>query len=303
MIRNRKIGFIFQSFNLIPRTSALRNVELPLAYAGVRAAERRERRPGGAGRVGLSDRIEPPAAQLSGGQQQRVAVARAIVTEPVLLLADEPTGALDSHSTAEVLELFDALAAAGRTVVVITHEAEVADHAKRVIEMRDGLIVADARQAAVDEPPPLWPPGASSPVAVAHERRARSCGSRCAGVTANKTPLGADDARHPDRRRGRDHRWSPSAPGRARRSRTRSARWAATPSPITASSTAGGGWAAGGWWRRRRSQASPAARWPATPPARTGTKTREPPSSRIDDAQALADVQRTPQTCWGWRRW
>lgn len=156
VIRNRKIGFIFQSFNLIPRTSALRNVELPLAYAGMRPAERRERALAALDRVGLADRVEHLPSELSGGQQQRVAVARAIATEPVLLLADEPTGALDSHSTEEVLHLFDELAVAGRTVVVITHETEVAQHAKRVVRMRDGQIVSDLRAAAVSSPPPLW---------------------------------------------------------------------------------------------------------------------------------------------------
>ena len=156
VIRNRKIGFIFQSFNLIPRTSALRNVELPLAYAGVRPAERRERALAALDRVGLADRVEHLPSELSGGQQQRVAVARAIATEPVLLLADEPTGALDSHSTEEVLHLFDELAVAGRTVVVITHETEVAQHAKRVVRMRDGQILSDLRAAAVESPPPLW---------------------------------------------------------------------------------------------------------------------------------------------------
>jgi len=165
IIRNRKIGFIFQSFNLIPRTSALRNVELPLAYAGHRAAVRRDIALASLERVGLSSRIDHLPSQLSGGQQQRVAVARAIATEPVLLLADEPTGALDSHSTADVLHLFDALAVAGRTVVVITHEADVAAHAKRVIEMRDGMIVADTRRAGVDQPPPLWQPDSASEVA------------------------------------------------------------------------------------------------------------------------------------------
>ena len=158
LIRNRKIGFIFQSFNLIPRTSALRNVELPLAYAGVSSDVRRRRALEALERVGLSDRVHHTPAELSGGQQQRVAVARAIVTEPVLLLADEPTGALDSHSTADVLELFDRLAVEGRTVVVITHEDEVARHAKRIVRMTDGLVVADERRTALEEPPPLWGP-------------------------------------------------------------------------------------------------------------------------------------------------
>jgi putative ABC transport system ATP-binding protein len=144
-IRNRKIGFIFQSFNLIPRTTALSNVELPLAYAGIRSAERRERARAALARVGLADREHHRPSQLSGGQQQRVAIARAIATNPVLLLADEPTGALDSHSTDEVLALFDALNASGRTVVVITHEEDVAAHAHRVLRMRDGQIVADER--------------------------------------------------------------------------------------------------------------------------------------------------------------
>jgi putative ABC transport system ATP-binding protein len=154
LIRNRKIGFIFQSFNLIPRTSALSNVELPLAYGGIRPAERRRRALDALRRVGLADRAQHGPAELSGGQQQRVAIARAIVTDPVLLLADEPTGALDSRSTAEVLDLFDQLNATGRTVVVITHEEEVAEHAKRVVRMRDGLIQIDERRAPVAAPPP-----------------------------------------------------------------------------------------------------------------------------------------------------
>ncbi|MGV8966278.1 MAG: ABC transporter ATP-binding protein [Cellulomonas sp.] len=154
IVRNRKIGFVFQSFNLIPRTSALSNVELPLAYAGVKLAERRGRAMAALERVGMGNRAGHLPSQLSGGQQQRVAIARALVTDPVLLLADEPTGALDSHSTEEVLALFDELNAAGRTVVVITHEQEVVEHAKRMLRMRDGLIVQDVRQAAIDGPPP-----------------------------------------------------------------------------------------------------------------------------------------------------
>jgi putative ABC transport system ATP-binding protein len=156
LVRNRKIGFVFQSFNLVPRTTAQRNVELPLAYSGVKAAERSARATAALARVGLADRAQHLPSELSGVQQQRVAVARAIVTEPVLLLADEPTGALDSRSTADVLRLFDELALGGRTLVVITHEDEVAHHAKRVIRMSDGKVVSDVRAAAVHEPPPQW---------------------------------------------------------------------------------------------------------------------------------------------------
>jgi putative ABC transport system ATP-binding protein len=156
LVRNRKIGFVFQNFNLIARTSAQRNVELPLAYAGVKAEERSRRATAALARVGLADRANHVPSELSGGQQQRVAVARAIVTEPVLPLGDEPTGALDSHSTAEVLALFDDLAVSGRTLVVITHEDEVAHHAKRVIRMSDGRIVADDRQVGVHDTPPRW---------------------------------------------------------------------------------------------------------------------------------------------------
>jgi putative ABC transport system ATP-binding protein len=153
-IRNRKIGFVFQNFNLIARTTALSNVELPLAYAGLAARERRERALAALAEVGLADRVGHTPAQLSGGQQQRVAIARAMVTGPVILLADEPTGALDSHSTEEVLGLFDQLSVAGRTVVVITHEADVAAHAKRVLKMHDGKIQSDVRNVPVDAPPP-----------------------------------------------------------------------------------------------------------------------------------------------------
>ena len=156
LVRNRKIGFIFQSFNLIARTTALRNVELPLAYAGVDRDERNRRALEALDRVGLADRVEHMPSELSGGQQQRVAVARAIVTEPVLLLADEPTGALDSRSSEDVLRLFDGLAAHGRTVVMITHEDDVAAHAKRVIRMMDGQIASDTRLVARADPPPRW---------------------------------------------------------------------------------------------------------------------------------------------------
>jgi putative ABC transport system ATP-binding protein len=143
-IRNRKIGFVFQSFNLIPRTSALANVELPLMYAGIRAHERRDMATAALEQVGLADRMAHLPSEMSGGQQQRVAVARAIVTEPALILADEPTGNLDTLASDEVMAIFSDLNAAGRTVVLITHEAEIADYASRVVRMRDGLVIADA---------------------------------------------------------------------------------------------------------------------------------------------------------------
>ncbi|UOZ09488.1 ABC transporter ATP-binding protein [Amycolatopsis sp. WQ 127309] len=143
LLRNRKIGFIFQSFNLVPRTSALSNVELPLVYSGLRRSERRRRALAALDMVGLSDRAKHLPSELSGGQIQRVAVARALVTGPAMLLADEPTGNLDRRSTEDVLGVFDRLNRLGRTIVVITHEDEVAAHARRVVRVDDGLIVAD----------------------------------------------------------------------------------------------------------------------------------------------------------------
>ncbi len=142
-LRNRKIGFVFQSFNLVPRTSALANVELPLAYAGLPRAERRRRAEAALAAMGMSDRLAHMPSELSGGQQQRVAVARAIVTNPSLILADEPTGNLDSHSTEDVLAIFEDLNEEGRTVVVITHEPDVAARATRLIRLSDGEIVQD----------------------------------------------------------------------------------------------------------------------------------------------------------------
>ncbi|MGC2373931.1 MAG: ABC transporter ATP-binding protein [Solirubrobacteraceae bacterium] len=153
-LRNRKIGFIFQSFNLVPRTSAVANVELPLAYAGVGRAERRRRAEEALGAVGMTDRLRHEPSELSGGQQQRVAVARAIVTNPSLILADEPTGNLDSHSTEDVLAVFSRLNAEGRTVVLITHEPDVAAQSKRTIRLSDGEIVQDDRSHARHDPPP-----------------------------------------------------------------------------------------------------------------------------------------------------
>lgn len=143
-IRNQKIGFVFQSFNLIPRTSAIRNVELPLVYSGGRDRRARARR--ALEKVGLGDRGRHMPNELSGGEQQRVAVARALIMDPTMILADEPTGNLDSTSTLEIMDLFIELNDTGRTVVLITHEHDVAEFAKRVITLRDGKIVSDARQ-------------------------------------------------------------------------------------------------------------------------------------------------------------
>jgi putative ABC transport system ATP-binding protein len=151
-LRNRYIGFVFQSFNLIPRTRALANVELPLAYAGVSRAERRRAAMAALDEVGLADRVGHVPSELSGGQQQRVAIARALVTNPALILADEPTGNLDTTSGDEVLGIFERLSDEGRTVILITHEDEVATHARRVIRIRDGQIIADAQPAAEGAP-------------------------------------------------------------------------------------------------------------------------------------------------------
>jgi putative ABC transport system ATP-binding protein len=148
-LRNRKIGFVFQSFNLLPRDTALENVELPMVYASVKPADRHKRALWALDRVGLGDRVDHLPNQLSGGQQQRVSIARALVNEPVLLLADEPTGALDSATTKQVMELFVELHKQGMTVVIVTHDPGIAKYAERVVHFKDGLILSDERNVAV----------------------------------------------------------------------------------------------------------------------------------------------------------
>jgi putative ABC transport system ATP-binding protein len=151
-IRNKEIGFVFQTFNLLPRTDALHNVELPLIYAGLPRSVRRERARRALERVGLGARMHHAPNELSGGQRQRVAIARALVNEPSILLADEPTGNLDSATSKEIMDLFDELHAAGNTVVLVTHEPDIAEHAWRQVNLRDGKILSDqptARAAAV----------------------------------------------------------------------------------------------------------------------------------------------------------
>lgn len=140
-LRNRDLGFVFQQFHLLPQLSALDNVIMPMIYAGVPAAERRQRAQAALERVGLGQRLNNKPNQLSGGQQQRVAIARAIINQPALLLADEPTGALDSQTTAEVLDIFDALHRGGMTVVMVTHEDDVAARAEKIVHFRDGRIL------------------------------------------------------------------------------------------------------------------------------------------------------------------
>lgn len=150
-VRNRKIGFVFQSFNLLPRMNALKNVELPLVYARITPEEREKRALAAIARVQLEDRVSHLPAELSGGQKQRLAIARALVGNPAIILADEPTGNLDSVTSADIMELFSNLNREGATIVLITHEAEIAAYARRVITLRDGRITSDCRDATLAE--------------------------------------------------------------------------------------------------------------------------------------------------------
>ena len=145
-VRNREIGFVFQSFNLLPRADALKNVMQPLVYRGMRLSERRALAERALQRVGLGDRIDHLPNQLSGGQRQRVAIARALVGQPAILLADEPTGNLDSRTTQEIMELFDELHDEGQTIIMVTHEPDIAAHCERVIRLEDGRVAEDQRQ-------------------------------------------------------------------------------------------------------------------------------------------------------------
>lgn len=146
-VRNREVGFVFQTFNLLARADALHNVELPLLYSGIRRKERLERATRALDRVGLGHRMRHRPSEMSGGQRQRVAIARALVTEPTVLLADEPTGNLDSQTSTEIMGLFDELHSTGHTIILVTHEADIAEHAERVVSLHDGAIADDSRRA------------------------------------------------------------------------------------------------------------------------------------------------------------
>ncbi len=144
VVRNREIGFIFQTFNLLPRSNCLANVELPLIYAGIKSSERKEMAAEALRKVGLGDRMDHKPNELSGGQRQRVAIARALVNRPSILLADEPTGNLDSKTGVEIMNLFEELYSQGNTIILVTHETDIASHARRIVQLKDGLVESDA---------------------------------------------------------------------------------------------------------------------------------------------------------------
>ena len=211
-VRNRTLGFVFQSFNLLSRTSALENVELPLVYAGLGARERHARARAALERVGLGERIDHHPNQLSGGQQQRVAIARAIVTHPRLLLADEPTGNLDSRTSVEVMALLQALGREGITVVLVTHEHDIAEFASRIVVLRDGLVRSDERQVARDRAPDRGSP----------RRPSREPARDPAGRRAR--PPAEQDALVPHHARDRHRRLRRDRDGRDRRGREEAGR-------------------------------------------------------------------------------
>jgi putative ABC transport system ATP-binding protein len=184
-LRGKKIGFVFQGFNLLPRTSALENVELPMLYQGVSSKERRDRATEALTRVGLGDRLDHTPAQLSGGQQQRVAIARALVNRPTLLLADEPTGNLDSRTSVEVMGIFQELNDQGLTVLLVTHESDISDCARRVVTFKDGVLLSDHavahRRLAREELQAAEPPRAESRVQSPVDPQAAGQGSAAGG--------------------------------------------------------------------------------------------------------------------------